>query len=37
MRYADLLPYMRAFHRGEISKLEMGMAIGMWQRAGAML
>ena len=37
MKYAELLPYIRRFHLGEISKVEMALAIGMWQRAGAML
>lgn len=31
MTYNDLKEFMRLFHRGEISKTEMGFAIGLWQ------
>jgi hypothetical protein len=35
MSYQELKGYMRLFHRGEITKLEIGFAIGLWQRGGA--
>jgi hypothetical protein len=35
MTYEELKNYMRLFHRGDISKLEMGFAIALWQRGGA--
>lgn len=34
MTYDDLREFMRMFHRGEISKVEMGFAIGLWQLGG---
>ena len=35
MSYAELKAFMRMFHRGEISKVELACAIGLWQRGGA--
>ena len=35
MSYYQLKLYMAMFHRGEICKLEMMLAIGLWQEAGA--
>jgi hypothetical protein len=37
MTYTELRAFFRMFHRGEISKLELACAIGLWQRAGAIL
>ncbi len=37
MTYSDLREFMQMFHRGEISKAEMGQAIGLWQLGGAVL
>jgi len=37
MTYSDLLPYFATFHRGEISKICVAIAIAMWQKAGARL
>lgn len=34
MTYDDLKEFMRMFHRGEISKVEIGFAIGLWQLGG---
>lgn len=33
MKYSELMYYMNLYHLGHISKIEMGMAIHMWQRA----
>jgi hypothetical protein len=35
MDYSELKQYFKMFYRGEITKLELAFAIGMWQRAGA--
>lgn len=35
MTYVELMSYMRRFHLGEISNVEMAFAIGLWQRGGA--
>lgn len=35
MNYEELKQYFKMFYRGEISKIEVALAIGLWQRAGA--
>lgn len=35
MTYADLRDCMRRFRAGEMSRIEMIAALGLWQRAGA--
>jgi hypothetical protein len=35
MSYYQLKLYMAMFHRGEIQKSELALAIGLWQEAGA--
>lgn len=37
MTYTELKTYFAAFHRGEMSKIELAMVIGLWQEAGARL
>jgi hypothetical protein len=37
MSYFQLKIYMAMYHRGEIFKMEMALAIGLWQEAGAKL
>jgi len=37
MSYFQLKIYMAMFHRGEINKMEMILAIGLWQEAGSKL
>lgn len=37
MTYEDLKEHFEWFHFGRISKIELGVAIIMWQRAGAVV
>lgn len=37
MTYDELRKEFIRFHVGEINKIELAFAIGMWQRAGALL
>ena len=37
MSYYQLKLYIEMFHRGEICKMEMALAIGLWQEAGSKL
>jgi hypothetical protein len=35
MKYSDLMLIFAEFHVGLLSKAELGLAIGLWQRGGA--
>jgi len=35
MTYAELIPYFKAYRRGELGRLELACQICMWQRQGA--
>lgn len=37
MQYSELREYMRRYHLGQITQLEMIAAIALWQRGGARL
>jgi hypothetical protein len=37
MKYNELRIYFEYFHLGQISKIELAMAIGLWQRGGAII